>query len=242
MKNVYAVDLRWAAIAAMLVLAAIPSRAGIRVQSLRGDVTVRHGASEQWVVVAPGDALRPEDSIRLGERSSATVVLDGSGGETRTVELPPMVIVDMADLRNMTRDDLLMKLAMEDVRSAPKTPSGGGGATPKTTTTRAGNRDAGPTRPPEAGSLNELRLNGAGVLHEYGFYGPCVLRSREILRVEPALKERVDSRLLMADALEKMNLGEEAYNVYLSLAGGQLSEKEKKLVDEKLRVLKEPKR
>jgi len=226
-------------IAAALLLAALTSAAGIRISGMTGDVTVRHGASEEWVNAAPGDALRPEDSIRLGEGAAATVTIDaddGSGAPGRKISLPEMVIVDIADLRNMTRGDLLMKLAMEDVRSAPKSPGGGGVTeTPKTTTTRAGDRGtAGNVTEVDPGPVNGLRLNGAKVLHDNGFYGPCVLRSREILRLEPALARRTGARLLMADALEKMNLNEEAYGVYRSLSGEKLSAEEKILVEKKL--------
>ncbi len=238
-----ALNLRAAVIGAALLLAWLPSRAGITIVSLRGDVTVRHGAAQEWVAAARGDVLRPEDSIRMGEASSATLTIDGAGGgegNARIVRLPGMVIVDIADLRNITRGDLLMKLAMEDVRSVPKTPSGGGEDIQKTTTTRAGDRDRGPEKPAAAGSVNELRLNGARVLYDNGFYGPCVLRSREVLRVEPGLNGRVDSRLLMADALEKMDLRGEAYDVYRALGAGKLSAKERELVENKLMELREP--
>ncbi|HLB01264.1 MAG TPA: hypothetical protein VJO14_07750 [Bacteroidota bacterium] len=249
-------NLSAAALIAALFLTALTAPAaaagaqGIRIISLRGDVSVRHGASEDWVKAAPGDALRPEDSIRLDNDASATISLnvgpvseregaaEGGTEDGRKILLPPMVIVDVADLRNMTRADLLMKLAMEDIRSTPKPPAGGGGDMQKTTTTRAGDRDTGPTRGTNPGSVNGLRLNGAKVLHDNGFYGPCVLRSREILRIEPALAKRLDARLLMADALEKMNLGEEAYNAYRSLAGEKLSGKDKALVERKLEELK----
>jgi len=235
------VKFRVAAIAALLLLAVLPSQAGIRIVSLRGDVTVRHGAAEEWTAVAVGDALRPEDSIRMGDSSLATITIDvgAGGGERGIIRLPPNVVVDIADLRKMTRSDLLMKLAMEDVRSAPKRQPGGGGEMQKTTTTRAGDRDTGPAKQASAESLNELRLNGARVLYDNGFYGPCVLRSREILRIEPGLNGRVDSRLLMADALEKMDLGNEAYIVYRSLAAEKLSADEKKLVEDKLLELRE---
>lgn len=233
--------MRGLAVIAVLLLSALPSLAGIKIVSLKGDVTVRRGAAERWVTVALGDALRPEDSIRLGEGADATVVLEDGPGTGKKVRFPAMVIVDAADLRNITRTDLLMKLAMEDVRSAP-TPTRGGGdmpnSTPKTTTTRAGDRDPGPTRNAEGGMENGMRLNGAKVLHENGYFGPCVLRSREILRIEPELARRFDARILMADALEKMDLKQEAYDAYKSLDGEKLTAVEKTLVGEKLEELK----
>jgi len=242
---------RRAAVAAMLLAGAAVSYAGIRVATVKGEVSVRRGASETWTAVAPGDVLRPEDSIRLGEGAAATVTVEGvagaagqdePGGSVRRIDLPPMVIVDIADLRKMTRGDLLMKLAMEDIRSAPKPAEGDreGTETSKTTTTRAGDRESAPTGPVEPGPVNGLRLNGAKVLYDNGFYGSCVLRSREVLRLEPRLAARIDSRLLMADALEKMRLNEEAYGVYRSLEGEKLSAPEKTLVEKKLREMRDP--
>ena len=64
-----------------------------------------------------------------------------SGPVAGSSTLPAMVIVDVADLRDMTRGDLLLKLAMEDVRSAPRPDPGPGNPdAARTTTTRASNR------------------------------------------------------------------------------------------------------
>lgn len=205
-----------------------------RVVSARGAVAVRHGAAEEWVTVAAGDALKPEDSIRLEEGASATI---GAGG--KNIVLPAMVIVDVADLRDMTRGDLLLKLAMEDVRSAPRPDPGPGNPdAARTTTTRASNRDGGVMRPSGAGDANLRRLGGTKVLHDYGYYGTCVLRSKEIFRIEPALASRIDARLRVADALEKMNLRDEAYDAYAALAGENLPKDERLLVEAKMQELK----
>ncbi|HLF13588.1 MAG TPA: hypothetical protein VI932_01695 [Bacteroidota bacterium] len=216
-------------------LSAAPSAGAlIRVLTTRGDVAVRHGASEEWVKVAPGDVLKPEDSMRLGPGASSTLEAGG-----KKLELPAMVIVDIADLRNITRFDLLLKLAMEDVRSVPKPdPKLGNPGVAKTTTTRAGNRNGAAPGPAAPGEVNALRLGGTRVLHDNGFFGTCILRSREIFRVEPALAERTDARLRVADALEKMNLREEAYDAYAALADGNLSAEEKRLVEKKLEELR----
>lgn len=213
---------------------AADAAAPVRVISMRGDVTVRHGASEAWVGVAAGDALKPGDSMRLGGGASA--VLDAGG---RRIALPAMVIVDVADLRDITRGDLLLKLAMEDVRSAPRSdPKLDAPGNARTTTTRAGDRDGGSARTATAGPVNALRLGGTEVLYDNGFYGTCVLRSKEIFRVEPSLAGRIDARFRVADALEKMRLGDEAYEAYAALASEELSPEQRKLVEGKLEALK----
>ncbi len=214
--------------------AATSQASGIRVLDAGDDVKVRHGASEAWVTVAAGDVLKPEDSIRLGKGGWAMLE---SGG--KQLLLPAMVIVDIADLRDITRADLLLKLAMEDVRSVPRPdPKLGNPGDAKTTTTRAAGRDGATTTHAASGDVNALRLGGTKVLHDNGYFGTCVLRSKEIFRVEPALAAHTEARLRVADALEKMNLSEEAYEAYASLAGEKLSADEQKLVEGKLAELK----
>jgi hypothetical protein len=207
----------------------------VRVVSARGSVSVRHGAAADWAGVAAGDTLKPEDSIRLEEGASASVEAGG-----KRIGLPAGVIVDVADLREMTRGDLLLRLAMEDVRSAPRTgPKQGEPGAARTTTTRAADRDGGPVRPAAGDDANLRRLAGTKVLHEYGFYGTCVLRSREIFRIAPALASRIDARLRVADALGRMGLAREAYEAYAALAGENLAPEERKTVEEKLAEMKE---
>ena len=57
-----------ALIAAVLFLAVRATAGEIIVQEFQGDVKVRHGVTEVWVTVAPGDVLRPDDTMKTGRR------------------------------------------------------------------------------------------------------------------------------------------------------------------------------
>src|SRR5260221_6788771 len=97
----------------MLISPAV--RGDIKVMALKGRVYVRHNVQEEWVRVGRGDVLKPEDSMKSDEKSSSTLLVDGK----TTVVLPEMAIIDLSDLRTLTREDLLLKLAMERIRSVP---------------------------------------------------------------------------------------------------------------------------
>ena len=97
----------------VLYICTIAAYGQIKVTALKGDVQIRHGASETWQQVSVGDILKPDDSMKSGKLSSATVMLD----DGKKLTVPEQVIVDISDLRNLTQEDFLLKLAMEQVRS-----------------------------------------------------------------------------------------------------------------------------
>src|SRR5437867_10688920 len=83
-------------------------KAEIKVISLKGEVFVRRDVQEEWVPVAVGDVLKPDDSMRLDGKSSAAILIDG----TKTLMIPELVILDLSDVRELTQEELLLKLAM----------------------------------------------------------------------------------------------------------------------------------
>src|SRR5258706_5257194 len=90
-------------------------RADIKVVSVKGAVYVRHNVQEEWIPVSRGDLLKRDDSMKSGGKSSASVLVDGK----TTVVLPEMAIIDLSDLRSLSKSDLLLKLAMERIRRIP---------------------------------------------------------------------------------------------------------------------------
>ena len=210
------------------------AQADMKIMNIRGDVKVRHGADEAWVSVAVGDVVKPEDSMRSGRGSSVILLVDG----TTKLTLPEQVIVDCSDLRTLTQEELLLKLAMEGIRSLPQQKRDGGMSVPRTTTVHGTNVE--PSKPLQPGSKEGfiLLLNGTKVLHQNGYYATMVLRAKEVLRLSPSLRSRYDVRLLVADAFEKMNLNGEALGEYRSLSKEKLSLKDRSVVEGKIAVLK----
>lgn len=199
----------------VLVLAAASALAqGISVQKLSGDVRVRHGVTEQWASVAVGDVLKPEDTMMTGIKGTAVVLAPESRG-TKRITLPPDVIVDIADIRDLTAEELMLKLAMEKVRGSSYR-SSEDPTIPNAAVVHGANREA--TVPLTVNDAAALPLwNGARVLFENGFYSTCALKGMELLRLYPPFSEKFDCRFLVAQSLEKTNLRGEALNEYSAI-------------------------
>ena len=219
---------------AILLCGAGLSQADIKLAGMKGKVQVRHGVSEDWTTPAPGDILKPEDSIRMGKKSKAVLSIDGRDRLT----LPEMVIVDVSDLRKLSQEELLLMLAMQDVRSVPGKDRKDELNIPRTTTVHGANQGNVPSAiaaDPDAGTL---LLNGTKVLYDNGYYATCILKAKDVYRQLPVLAKNIGSRLIVASALERLSLFSEALTEYAGLSQERLSPRQKALVEEKLARLK----
>ncbi|MFI5253174.1 MAG: hypothetical protein ACHQQQ_12180 [Bacteroidota bacterium] len=219
---------------AVLLLAVGSLYAQMKLVALKGDVSIRHGVNEQWVTVAKGDVLKPDDSIRLGEKSIATIVTDNN----TKLQIPEMTLIDLSDLRMLTQDELLLRLTMERVRTIPDQNRENDFHIPHTTTIHGANKDISPIAIPAMNSTGVMQLNGVKVLYDNGFYATSALKAKKVFRLIPQTAEMIDSRLLVASALEKMNLNGEALTEYLEISKQPLSESQRVIVDGKIALLK----
>ena len=153
--------------------------------------------------------------------------------------LPEMVIVDCSDLRTLTQEELLLKLAMEGIRALPAQKRGAEPAIPRTTTVHGTQSDSEDAAGAATGTGRyAMQLNGTKVLHAHGYYATMVLRAKEVLRLAPELRHRTDVRLMVADAFERMRLSNEALTEYRSLDKEKLAPAERSLVDRKIAELR----
>ena len=91
----------------------------ITIQRAEGEVSVRHGVAEVWNKVAPGDLLRPNDTMRTGKGGNVVLLVRlGTDAASKRITLPPHVIVDMSDIRELSQEELMLKLTMEQVRGS----------------------------------------------------------------------------------------------------------------------------
>lgn len=215
-----------------LALTAV-SFAATKVTAVKGEVTVRHGVSEEWTVLATGDVLKPDDTIRLGKHATATVLTDANN----KLVIPELVMLDIADIRMLTQEELLLQLAMERVRSVPARNGGNDLSIPRTTTVHGDNKGAVSTHAVAIAGDGSLQLNGVRVLYQNGYYGTSVLRAKEIYRLIPSLAANIDSRMMVASALEKMNLNSEALNEYNDIAKSGPSKEQGALIQQRLAAL-----
>jgi hypothetical protein len=207
----------------VLVLLVISSSAlvggEIVVKRVEGEVQVRQGVTEVWNSVAQGDVLRPDDTMKTGPRGSALLLFPAAvtGTTAKRIALPPEVIVDISDIRQLSQEELMLKLAMEKVRSSSYQWKSDDLQIPNASVVHGENKDENSPLPENDLATGILQMNGTRVLFENGFYPTCVLKALEVFRLYPTLGEQVENRLLVAEALERSRLKGEALNEYGAL-------------------------
>ncbi|MEW6510826.1 MAG: hypothetical protein AB1428_07695 [Bacteroidota bacterium] len=192
----------------------------IIVQKIRGDVSVRHGVTEVWSRVAQGDVLKPDDTMKTGAKGSAVLVTtaeENYSGARKTITLPAEVIVDLSDIRELSQEELMLKLTMEKVRASSYQWKNEELRIPNAAAVHGS--DLSPSALKESDSaIGILQMNGARVLFDNGFYATCALKGLEVFRRYPTLGTEFRNRLLVAQALEKAELRGEALGEYGALS------------------------
>lgn len=220
----------------MASLLAFPLLAGdFVVKAVKGSVEVRKGVMEDWKKVKVGDLLKPEDSMRTGPGSSATIEAD-----RRKLSVPEMTILDISDVRQLSQEDFLLKLAMQNILAVP--PRERDELSIPSATVLHGDNAAKTNAPAFTDTkVGEMELHGARVLFDNSYYATSILKSKETLRTHPELKTNFDARLTVATAFEKMKLTKEAVTEYSVLAKENLPSAQAKKVQVALDRLKQGK-
>jgi hypothetical protein len=183
---------------------------GFTITSIHGTVSVRHGASEQWTRCANGDAVNDADAIECAAGASA--LLHNESGST--IRLPQGAIIELSDLRTMTPEELSLRMAMDQVRSVPARDSKDSFGFPRTTSVHGASAEKHPPVTTANPVLGAMEINGAKVLFDHGYFGTCVLRSRNVFNRYPAISENADFRLVVARSFELLGMNGEALNEY----------------------------
>jgi hypothetical protein len=186
----------------------------IIVKRVQGDVSVRHGVTEAWTRVSVGDVLKPDDTMRTGTRGQASLL----AADGKRLTLPPEVIVDMSDVRDLSSEELLLKLTMEKVRSSSYQWKSDEMQIPNAPVVHGADRTPSDPLVENTAETGRLEWNGTKVLFDNGYYSTSALKAMDILRRYPRLGENFENRLLIAEALEKANLRREAMNEYVNIS------------------------
>lgn len=201
---------------AMAVLRAVAG--DVVLQKVQGDVRARHGVAEVWNAVSVGDVLRPNDTMKTGKRSNAVLLARVEGKPDKRITLPADVIVDISDIRDLTQEELMLKLTMEKVRSSSYEWKTNELQMPNATVVHGQDRGGDEPLSENSAAIGLLQWNGTRVLMDNGFYSTGVLRAMEVFRLYPAIASVAGNRLQFADALEKAQLRGEAVAEYVAIA------------------------
>jgi hypothetical protein len=202
------------------------------VKSVKGTVEVRRGVAEEWKALKAGDQLKPEDTMRTGERSSAIIQFDG-----KQLLIPAQTMVDLADFRQMSQEEFLLKLAMENILAVPPRENGTL-ATPRTTILHGSDAGKENLNAQQRIEMGLMQLQGAKLLYDNAFYATSILKTKETFRLYPTLHERVDARLRVATAFERMKLAKQAIEEYTALLAERLSVEQREAVQASLQRLR----
>jgi hypothetical protein len=205
------------------------------VKSLKGKAKVRHGVMETWTSVSVGDTLKPEDTI-LTERGSTMVVIKSAAIR---YTIPEESMLDIADLRNLSQDELLLKLAMENIKSVPVQQRSNDINVPNTTIVHGDDisKDAEALKLPRT-EVGSLQMHGVEVLYNNSFYASGILKSKALIRLFPEARDEFAFRYQLARAFEQVNLYDEALTEYVSLSQQPLMKDQKVKLDKTIQQLK----
>lgn len=208
--------------------------AEVKMQGIKGDVKVRHGVSEEWITTKIGDTLSLDDAIKVGEKSLAILLVDAS----KKIIITAKSIIEVSDLRTLSQEDLLLKLAMDKILSVPAQDRNND-LTPARTAIIHGEKKSDTVHPKSTSTEAALmQLSGAKILYDHSYYGTCILRVKDVFRINPALDVDVEYSLITAKAFEKSNLMSEALNEYTSIPLDKLKQQQKQWVLESIDRLK----
>jgi len=222
---------------ALIAMPAFSSFSQLTIDSVEGDVFVRHGVEEEWVEASVGSTLRPEDSIKTGKNSSAVLRLN----DDSIYRIPAEIIVDGADFRSMDREELLMRLAMEDMLSVPERMDDDR-PVPRTTVLHGSPRGRVAEDTEQINfETARFRINGARYLVEHDYRGTAVLKIRETLRLYPDGAYRINAMMLAAESLETLILLEEAARYYRTILDEDIDADTRNRAEVRLAILREQK-
>lgn len=200
------------------------------VESIFGTVKVQMGSSEKWIGLKEGTELPPYSTISTGEKSFVVLVKDNS-----KFTLKELSAVTVSNIKQMSTDDLLLALAMEDMMSAPRKKTDN-----KSKSTRV---YGGPISNEKSLVVSDnefglMRLNGAKQLAESGFKESAIVAARETFRKYPETKKLIPYRIFFANLLYDKGLFEEAYEDFKSFKDYSMTEKEKSEISLKIEALR----
>ena len=176
------------------------------VEKVSGNVQVLRGTSEKYENVKPGEKLNGNDLIITDERSFIQLNKDGN-----KFILQSNSALGLNYVKEVSINDLLLALAMEEIRRVPK--DGGKGNTKNTAV-------YGEEIKPET-SLNITedlmgikKLNGAKQLAENGYKESAVIAAKETYRKYPSTKKNIEERIFFANVLADLKLYSEAFEEF----------------------------
>ncbi len=198
------------------------------VEKITGKVQALKGTSEKWLNVKTGDKLNGNDLISTEENSSVQLSREGKYFLLRNNSA-----LGLHSIKNISINELLLALTLEEVRNVPKN------SNPKMHSTAAYGAEVSAKNEAAAipSKIGMKRINGAKQLAESGYAESAILFAKETFRKYPETAASAQDRIYFAKLLESLNLFEEALSEYSKIKSLNLNREEKEFVKGKLEQL-----
>jgi len=199
------------------------------VTKVNGKVMVLKGTDEKATLVKKGDQLNGNDLLITDNNS--LIQLDNKG---KIFLLKSNSALGLNNIKNISINDLLLQLAVEDIKRLP-----GGNQKSNGRTTAVYGSEIGKNSSVVISEdlLGEKKLNGAKQLSEEGYPKSAILVARETFRKHPKTKKMINSRIYFANQLYNLKLYEEATSEFVKIQKLNLSKIQKAEVDKMLRKI-----
>ncbi|MCP5062971.1 MAG: hypothetical protein GY936_10960 [Ignavibacteriae bacterium] len=213
----------------MLVLVGFISAQEFTVEKISGDVKILKGTSEKWETVRKGEVLSGND-VLLTETNSYIQL----NKEDNRFMLKGDVAIGLNHIKEVSINDLLLALALDEIRNVPKMKKNG---TSKNTAVYGSNSTVEKDISIDENLLGAKKLNGAKLLNENGYRESSVIVAKEVFRNYPKISMKFNDRLYFADILNELKLYQEASSEYTKLENIALSEKEKETIGKRIETV-----
>lgn len=208
--------------------------AQFKIVFIKGEIKVRYGMNEQWQDLKSDAILKLEDAISVGKKSSVVIQVS----EDKKILIPEQSIIELSDLRRLTKEDLLLKLAMDKILTVPPQQRKYDLMPAPAAVIHGENKNVVNLGDKKTFESAMKILKGARVLYEHNFYGTCALRIKEVFRLYPDVQNEYEYKLIAARSLEKSELYDEALNEYVSISLEKLDPQQRDIVKESINILR----
>lgn len=211
------------------IYAGILSAQTFKAENVDGNVTAQIGTNENWINVTNGKTLSSNTVVSTGKNSAVRL----SNGDIN-FKLKSYSVLPLSRIKNMTVNDLILALAMEDMLNAPKKNEK---LNSKNTAVYGAEINGIKTPIVKSDNFGIKRLNGAVQLAESGFKESAVVDAKETFRKYPETNKIAAFRIYFANILFDLGLNEDAYDDFKSIQSLKMDKEQEKEVKNKMKVL-----
>jgi hypothetical protein len=213
----------------LFLLTALMFGQEFKVEKITGTILVQKGVEDSFTPVKQGDILGGDDLILTEDNSFIQLKKGGS----RFI-LKANSALGLNHIRKISVNDLLLALAMEEIRNIPVHENNG---IEKNTAVYGENVSLSSDVNLPPNKLGEMKINGAKQLAENGFTESAIIVSKDTFRKYPSTKLNFGNRIYFASLLETLNLYNESLDEYNSIGKMVLTKTQKEIVDKKIETI-----